>query len=76
VAGAIVAFVVAEMGASGKTVAADASGLADAVSVGEAGRGPRSSAADADRLESANTMAHAMANFTRVPLHVSAKRLL
>jgi len=44
-----------------------AAGVEAAVLVGEGGRGPRSSAAEADNLKSANTMAHAMANFTSPP---------
>jgi hypothetical protein len=57
------------VGASGNTVAVDASGFADAASVGEAGvgeagRGPRSSVADADSPKNANNMTHVMASLT------------
>jgi len=49
-------------------VESDMEGVAGAeaeAGAGEAGRGPRSSVADADAPKDANNMAHAMASFTR-----------
>jgi len=69
--GAVLASEEADEAAGGAgTVESDvegAAGIEAAVLVGETGRGPRSSVAEADNLKSANTMAHAMANFTQPP---------
>lgn len=73
-AGATVTAALVSGAAEDAAIGADAvdSDVEAEASVGDAeleeeGRGPRSSVADADRLKSANIMAHTMTSFTRPP---------